>query len=271
MFMIVASSLCALIIFYMMFKYGQYKQSNDKRHAQISELRSLVEHLEEHRKVTHTHLCFEAVPSAHTQALEQNIIKSIDILLDKSPVGQRPMFRLLKKQVDELLSSWQEISPERSQMKHGKAIRVTLYLIDDIVFNWLIEHNHLESSARYSTQWHNILDTLEALTQFRMVASNWTADNSHDLLLTKAQVLHRRINRLSLISPLGVAAPSTQQATQLLTELIATGGAIESLDQQEIYNMTTDLSFSIFRVYDQMLIDILARFDQPAPKISTNV
>ncbi|GEM79943.1 hypothetical protein [Vibrio superstes] len=265
MFMIIAASLSAIIVLYLLMRHGRQSKLNDNRYRLVCELRSVAEHLREHRHLAHTHLSFEPIPDNHTVEIEKNISNSLLFLVEKSFVNDRPMFRLLMKQIQTLLFEWRDMTASKSQMSHGKAIRATLYLIDEIVLTWLVESDQLELSEQYSRQWSHVIDSLEALTQFRMLVSDSRNELQCERLNLKAQVLLRKINRLSLLSPLGVHAPSTSHAARQLTEIISAHGHIEELDERELYQLTSTLSLAIFKVYDQILIELSEQLNQPLP------
>ncbi|CAM2791539.1 hypothetical protein [Vibrio rarus] len=269
MFMVIATSLCALAVLLLCLHYGKQSQANINRYHLICELRSVTQHLREHRHLVHTHLSYGGVAHSHISDLESNISESLQDLVHRSFINDRPMFRLLTKQVHTLMQQWPTMTPSKSQMSHGRAIRASLYLIDEIVLTWLIETEQVEESDTYSRQWSYVIDSLEALTQFRMLlddsSQKLSTTGQNELLLVKAQYLLQKIKRLNRVSPLTTATLTLAQTD--LSEIISAQKKINQLPPRQLYQLTNEISLAIFKVYDQILVELCEKLYHLEPCI----
>ncbi len=271
MFIVLSASLCALLVFALMVRYGRQVRLSDRKYQLICELRNLIELLREHRALSHTHLCICDIPPHQIKELKNRILDTINALLIQADMEKKPMLRLLRKQVRLLLAHWPEMSPNRNQMSHGKSIRVCLYIIDELTLSWLIESEKIELSERYSSQWNHIIDSLDALTRFQIAYSEYQDDNPDalDRVELRARLLQRKLSQLGLIAPLSVSAPSSATAVRWLDELIERQGGLEKANHQQTLVQCEALSLVIFRVYDQMLLDVGEELSHPLPELSS--
>lgn len=271
MFIVFSASLCALLIVSLLLKYGRKVRLSDRKYQLICELRNLIELLREHRTLSHTHLCICDIAPYQFKELEHRILDSINGLLIHADMEKKPMLRLLRKQVQLLLNNWPEMTANRNQMSHGKSIRVCLYIIDELTLGWLIESEKLDLSERYSGQWNHIIDSLDALTRFQIAYSDYQDGNPEALsrVELRARLLRRKLSQLGLIAPLSVSAPSSASTVRWLDELIERPGGLQQINNQETLVQCEALSLVIFRVYDQMLLDVGEELSHPLPELNS--
>jgi hypothetical protein len=151
-------------------------------------------------------------------------------------------------------------------MEHGRLIRHCLFLMDEVTIAWLAIAQRDELNDEYHMNWQTVIDSLETLTQLRISIQDMEDRGGPERMRNYASVMIRRLNQLAVISPLSLASPTSVSSIQALNEYI--DGDINTLKVEKLYDITSDLSLTIFNTYDHILSDIIEVLYQPLPKLS---
>lgn len=266
---VVISILISCAILATLFHYSKRRQVTlQRKFDTLVLLRQLLLLSREHRQVSHQSLQTDTKGSAQPK-LEQIYKQLLDCsnqLVAIVPFDNKPMFRVYQLKLKAMHNDWQERNIARNQIIHGKTIRHAMFLMDEIALAWLIESEREDLHDEYHLNWQQVLDSMEVLTQLRLCIPDGDSPEGFIRLKYYADKTRRKLNQLSLISPLSVASPISTQAILQLTEV----SSAEQLPitSQELYNVTSDISVTIAQVYDQMLSDMAESLYLPLPKVN---
>ena len=242
----------------------------EKQHARkyqlLTLLRDTVHLLRRHRAVTHYSIQHQQNNEKDIEHIHQELGYKLHKLVETSRFENKPMYRVLQIKIDKLLEQWQDNTVARNQMEHGKLIRRSLYLMDEVTLAWLAIAQRVELNDQYHMNWQTVIDSLETLTQLRISIQDMGDKGGPERMKNYASVMIRRLNQLAVISPLSIASPMSTRSIQSLNEYIE--GELTSLSEEELYDITSDLSLTIFNTYDQMLSDIIETLYLPLPRLS---
>ncbi len=138
--------------------------------------------------------------------------------------------------------------------------------MDEIAIAWLIESGREDISDEYHMNWQQVLDSMEVLTQLRISIQDLHYPEGMLRVKYYCDKTRRKLNQLSLISPLSIASPISSKAMHALSEINASDDIL--MTNEELYQLTTDISLIISQVYDQMLSDMTESLYQPLPKVA---
>ncbi|WP_038869422.1 hypothetical protein [Vibrio jasicida] len=242
----------------------------EKQHARkyqlLSLLRDIVYLLRRHRAMTHHSLQYHQNHENEIEHVHRELSNKLHLLLDTSHFENKPMYRVLQIKIDKLMEQWEDNSVARNQMEHGRLIRHCLFLMDEVTIAWLAIAQRDELNDEYHMNWQTVIDSLETLTQLRISIQDMEDRGGPERMRNYASVMIRRLNQLAVISPLSLASPTSVSSIQALNEYI--DGDINTLKVEKLYDITSDLSLTIFNTYDHILSDIIEVLYQPLPKLS---
>ncbi|NVD07139.1 hypothetical protein FCU94_09465 [Vibrio sp. JPW-9-11-11] len=270
MFVLISLALSLLILLGLFYFSKQRHSGLERKFDILVSLRQLLLLSRQHRAITHQALSSHHF-DIHQAQLEQTFDEMMNCsnqLIANAHFDNKPMYRILQLKLKALHKDWNTRSVARNQVIHGKTIRHCMFLMDEIAIAWLIESGREDISDEYHMNWQQVLDSMEVLTQLRISIQD--AHYPEGMLRVKyyCDKMRRKLNQLSIISPLSVASPLSSKAMHSLTELNATDEL--TLSNEELYQLTTDISLVISQVYDQMLSDMTESLYQPLPKIAFN-
>ncbi|WP_153447376.1 hypothetical protein [Vibrio algicola] len=251
----------ALGIMALLFLLAQKREKNHQvRFQTIFLLRQLVSLLRQHRQLTHQHINGTA-NMADTIAISEANISELQLKLDR--VNPHSEFRILQEQIQLMHQKWALFNLARNQIVHGRLIRQSLYLIDETMIMWLTESGKEDLIEQYSSDWLDVFDGLDSLTQFRIAIIDKNSEQGQIKLERSAQSLSRRLNKLSLLSPLTfVDMAQETRLTQLQNSHIA------KLCEEDLYQMSSEISSVIFTLYDQVISALCESLYLPLPTIA---
>lgn len=76
----------------------------------------------------------------------------------------------------------------------------------------------------------------------------------------------RKLNQLAVIAPLSIASPVAVRSIQALHDYVE--DRVTGLTEEELYNITSDLSLTIFNTYDHVLSTIVEELYLPLPRLT---
>ncbi|PSU33328.1 hypothetical protein [Photobacterium lutimaris] len=234
----------------------QQRDILQSRFNQIIGLRQLIHLLRFHRRQSH-----QALKS--TPLITQNLSESIAIktltqsLINQAETTNKPMYRILNKQLDTILNEWPKYSVQRNQSTHGKAIRHVLYLIDDTLTQSLIDSEKEAIFKDYQGTWPLMLNAIDSLSRFRYAIENYKmgSDVMARELGLHGQILKRRMAQLHL--------PDDPAVPPLIIDKLFC--QYENIDlnrhdkervKHELYQFSLEASDTLFHLFDLVLAHI---------------
>jgi len=261
----------SFVVLTTLFYFSKDRHSGLERKFEILVLlRQLLLLSRQHRAITHQALTSHHF-EIHRNQLEETyhaMMERSNALIASAQFENKPMYRILQLKLKKLHDEWDQRTVARNQVMHGKTIRHCMFLMDEIAIAWLIETGREDISDEYHMNWQQVLDSMEVLTQLRISIQD--LNHPEGMLRVKyyCDKARRKLNQLSLISPLSVASPVSSQAMHTLTEIYA--GEEVQMTSEELYQLTTDISLIVSQVYDHMLSDMTENLYQPLPKVAFN-
>lgn len=266
---VVLSLLLSCAILALLIYLSKQRQSAQQQHYDVLVvLREILYLCRQHRRISHHALIHSQTENDELNHLQDLMIEKSNHLIANAPFESKAMYRILQLKLKSLIKEWQYRSVARNQMIHGKTIRHCLFLMDEVALAWLIESDREDLSDEYHLQWQQVLDSMEVLTQLRISIQDVNSYEGTQRIKYHSDKMRRKMNQLSLISPLSIASPSCTDALLKLGE-VCDASEIK-LSNEELYQLTTELSLSISQVYDQMLSDLTETLYLPLPKPAIN-
>ncbi|EGU38863.1 hypothetical protein VII00023_06017 [Vibrio ichthyoenteri ATCC 700023] len=265
MFVALSILVSVLILLLIYLDAKQRAQSQQHHYRQIVSLRLVMELCRRHRALTHDAMTaseFEATSLA-IHSTEKELLLESSKLIGLATFENKPMYRVLQMKVKGLSHDWQQRSFARNQRVHGAAIRHCIFLIDDITLAWLLDSDREDLHDEYHMNWQQVIDSMEVLTQLRICIQELDQPSGEVRIKYYSDKISQKLHQLSLISPLPIHSPLGVNTLATLEQLVG----IESieLEQNQLYNLTTDISCLIAQVYDEMLSDITQSLHHPLP------
>lgn len=232
----------------------------------INALREIVQLTRQHRTATHLCLLYKQIHSSELTHAQHEIMAKCQALIDLVPNDNKPLYRILLNQYQTLFNSWREQSIARNQLIHGKLIRHSLYLIDENTVAWLSECERDELIDEYHCHWQVVVENLEALTQLRITLQEVHQPLGMERFQFSADRMLRRLNQLSLVSPLSIASPLGCELAKTLENY--SQGKVSKVSKVEVYELTSRISAIVFECYDCMLDEMIESLYLPLPKLA---
>lgn len=258
---------CAILA--ALFHYSKKRQTIlQRKFNTLVMLRQLLRLCREHRKLTHYSLSnsINQDQLSEMNALYDEIMHCSDQLVAIAPFDNRPMYRIFQLKLKAMHNDWHERNVSRNQIVHGKTIRHCMFLMDEVAIAWLIESEREDLNDEYHLNWQQVLDSMEVLTQLRVCIPESHSEEGFLRLKYYCDKTRRKLNQLSIISPLSVASPASIDAIHELAEL--SSSETLNITDEELYRITSDISAVIAQVYDQMLSDMAESLYLPLPKVA---
>ncbi|MFA0112482.1 hypothetical protein AB4407_02135 [Vibrio sp. 10N.261.46.E11] len=236
-------------------------------------LRQLLLLSRKHRAATHYALAYQLTSDSirKVNQIYDNILEVSELLQSHVSFDSRPMYRIYHLKLIAMHCDWQNRSLVRNQSIHGKTIRHSMFLMDEVMIIWLIQSEREDMSREYHMNWQQILDCMETLTKLRMSIpgiekADMEQPEEYARFKFYASQTHRKLNQLSIICPITSGSPICTRAMHALTEIASSNELTQPTDS--LYELTSDISSIVSQVYDQVLSDITRSLYQPLPDIN---
>ncbi|TCN78359.1 hypothetical protein EDB62_104255 [Vibrio crassostreae] len=268
MFVVISVGL-SLLVLAALFHFSRKRQTAlSHRFETLVLLRELLLLSRKHRAATHYALAYKLSSDSirKVNKIYDNILEVSELLQSHVSFDSRPMYRIYHLKLIAMHSDWQNRSLVRNQSIHGKTIRHSMFLMDEVMIIWLIQSEREDMSSEYHMNWQQILDCMEILTKLRMCIPDM---EEYARFKFYASQTHRKLNQLSIICPISSGSPICTRAMHALTEIASSTEAIQPVDS--MYELTSDISSVVSQVYDQVLSDITRSLYQPLPDINEKV
>ena len=268
MFVLISVSISIAIVALLFYVSGKRSDKLERKFEILVLLRQLLRLSRQHRAITHQALSNKDLESGRTKLVDiyDSMIAVSNQLIAHSPFENRPMYRILQLKLKSLHKDWDLRTVARSQITHGKAIRHCMFLMDEIAIAWVIESGREDLSTDYHTNWQQVLDSMEVLTQLRISIQDMHTDDGLMRVKYYCDKTKRKLNQLAMIQPLLMASPCSLKSMSMLDD-IHYHEKLE-LSEGELYQLTTDISLIVSEVYDKMLSDMTSHLYQPLPKLA---
>ncbi|MCJ2377269.1 hypothetical protein LNL84_10560 [Vibrio sp. ZSDZ34] len=261
-FISLAVALCTLLG--LSYAAKKHSSQHEHRYQLIVALRDIIEVTRQHRNAAHYTLMFGQDKSRHITLTQQRLTKMSSDLIELAPFDNKPMYRILEQNIKQLLGRWSQLNVSRSQIAHGKIIRHSLLLIDDLVVDWIANQYSDALDIEYSQTWQGVFDCLDALTQLRLCIDYIDNEKGDSRLVRRMETLQKKLIRLSVNTPTRVPSPTSSLAMTTLEQYIENPTTIRS--KEDMYQLTTTLSEVIFLIYDTTINEVIQELYQPLPK-----
>lgn len=256
----------SLAILAAIYKYSQRQQAlMQRQYDMLVELRQLLNLTHQHRRETHLSLLQDEDRSPEIESLQKQITSRSSTLLSTTHLDNKPMYRIFQAKLEELMNEWPTYSLSRNQMTHGKTLRHGMFLIDEVVLDWLLTSNKEMLCDEYHQQWQMVIDSLDSLTQLRICIEDLASEAGQQRFLMYADIVYKKVNQLSFISALPISTPECSLALQTLHRCLQEKEIdIEAL---ELYQLMHSLSMAIANEYDLILSRLTKTLFIPLPKL----
>ncbi|MFA0144129.1 hypothetical protein AB4430_20475 [Vibrio kanaloae] len=271
MFVVISVGLSLLVLAALFYFSRKRQTALSHRFETLVLLRELLLLSRKHRAATHYALAHKLSSDSIRKVNEiyDNILEVSELLQSHVSFDSRPMYRIYHLKLIAMHSDWQNRSLVRNQSIHGKTIRHSMFLMDEVMIIWLIQSEREDMSREYHINWQQILDCMEILTKLRMCIPDMEKPDEYLRFKFYASQTHRKLNQLSMICPISSGSPVCTRAMHALTEIASSSEATQPADS--MYELTSDISSVVSQVYDQVLSDITRSLYQPLPDINEKV
>jgi len=266
MFILISILLSCCILFSLMYLSKQRETTFTRRYEVVVVLREILFLIRQCRSKTHSSITLKNDLSGEVISINAQLTEKSNQLIAIAPFEHKATYRVFQLMLRSLTKGWQERSIARNQMIHGKTIRHCLFLIDEIIITWLVEAGREDLSAEYHQNWQQVADSMEVLTQLRISIQDIHSIEGFERSKYYCNKMRKKINQLSIISPLTLTSPACSSALETLEELINHSNYERDIDS--LYHLTSDISLNIARVYDHVLSDLTEQLYVPLPKVS---
>lgn len=256
MFVVISVGLSLLVLAALFYFSRKRQTALSHRFETLVLLRELLLLSRKHRAATHYALAHKLSSDSIRKVNEiyDNILEVSELLQSHVSFDSRPMYRIYHLKLIAMHSDWQNRSLVRNQSIHGKTIRHSMFLMDEVMIIWLIQSEREDMSREYHMNWQQILDCMEILTKLRMCIPDMEKPDEYLRFKFYASQTHRKLNQLSMICPISSGSPVCTRAMHALTEIASSNEATRPADS--MYELTSDISSVVSQVYDQVLSDI---------------
>ncbi|TKF27459.1 hypothetical protein LWM38_14570 [Vibrio kanaloae] len=271
MFVVISVGLSLLVLAALFYFSRKRQTALSHRFETLVLLRELLLLSRKHRAATHYALAHKLSSDSIRKVNEiyDNILEVSELLQSHVSFDSRPMYRIYHLKLIAMHSDWQNRTLVRNQSIHGKTIRHSMFLMDEVMIIWLIQSEREDMSREYHMNWQQILDCMEILTKLRMCIPDMEKPDEYLRFKFYASQTHRKLNQLSMICPISSGSPVCTRAMHALTEIASSNEATRPADS--MYELTSDISSVVSQVYDQVLSDITRSLYQPLPDINEKV
>ncbi|KAB0466058.1 MULTISPECIES: hypothetical protein [Vibrio] len=271
MFVVISVGLSLLVLAALFYFSRKRQTALSHRFETLVLLRELLLLSRKHRAATHYALAHKLSSDSIRKVNEiyDNILEVSELLQSHVSFDSRPMYRIYHLKLIAMHSDWQNRTLVRNQSIHGKTIRHSMFLMDEVMIIWLIQSEREDMSREYHMNWQQILDCMEILTKLRMCIPDMEKPDEYLRFKFYASQTHRKLNQLSMICPISSGSPVCTRAMHALTEIASSSEATQPADS--MYELTSDISSVVSQVYDQVLSDITRSLYQPLPDINEKV
>lgn len=216
--------------------------------TQITDLRALLWMLHEHNT-----RYVQCPQSPQASKAREEIDTFCSELLKSCNHPQRPLFRVLKSRMEQVLASLPTQSKPGWYAIHHRASDHLIYMIDEVTRSYLAEGPQDGSYDEYQAFWQIWIDTKEAQLRFEQAAlrlmegktAAWQSVHLH------SRILQKRMHQLTLMSSEDATLAFDRVDNRFDSVIQATEGVIPA---SSLLKISQDLSMILLHLFDRELI-----------------
>ncbi|MPW36401.1 hypothetical protein [Vibrio sp. B1Z05] len=206
-----------------------------------------------HRSYIYKKAIGDKINAKRASRVNERLGKISNDILDYSYLGSRTERRILSRRLDELIQNSEPLPFAKQLVAHGQVIRLLMFCCDSAVLRSINTEDC--SLQEYNSQWQSLLDTVDALTQYRICISSVIEHGLRNpkLLLGRANNLLRKVQRCQELT-LNTEHNLAKLAAQL-QHSINTVASKTSVPTSLMYQDTSDISQELIAVYKKIVYD----------------
>ncbi|KJY84035.1 hypothetical protein TW81_06585 [Vibrio galatheae] len=259
--------LLATLIFAVIYYLKQEDDTIGYEFNNLVQLRRILQLSIKHRNVTHAALtrgCIEAHKNELAQ-IQVQLRELSESNIANLPLGERPIHRIFQAKLEGMHNGWQHRQTNRNHVIHGQTIRQCMYLIDETTQALIAKTDNSELGDRYHQKWQRVFDSMEALTELRLCVLDVQSNKGMPRVKRCCDKTSRKLEQLATMVPKALSTPYTSAVIDKLAQIASCDDL--NVGEQELYDLTTDISFVIIQGYDQILYDVTNQLCRPIPRM----
>ncbi|GAD90303.1 hypothetical protein VHA01S_039_00230 [Vibrio halioticoli NBRC 102217] len=210
-----------------------------------------IETVRQHRSYLYEKVVGDKIDAKRISNVKERLNKISNDILDYSYLGSRTERRILSRRLDELSQNSEQLSFAKQLVAHGQVIRLLMFCCDSAVLRSINTED--ENLKEYNSQWQSLLDTVDALTQYRICISSVIEHGLRNpkLLLGRANNLLRKIQRYQDLT--SNTEHNLAKVAAQLENSINTATNKTSVSTSLMYQDTKDISHELITLYKQIV------------------
>ncbi|ANO34533.1 hypothetical protein BCT86_02150 [Vibrio breoganii] len=210
-----------------------------------------------HRSFVYEEMTGEEIDQEAYAEVKSTLFSLSNKVSNYSYLGSRPERHVLSMRLEALSQTSDEQSLSKRLVVHGQTIRLLFFCCDCAVLRSL--KGQELSMTRYNEQWQTLMDTVDALTQYRICISSVVQNGLRNpkLLVGRASNL---LNKAKRFQDQGFSNQYTlDEAIARLADSMHDLTKGEAISAPLLYLDTSFMSFELIKVYKQIVRDQLNR------------
>ncbi len=273
MWLIIAAVISLLTIGYITWKTKKNNTQLQLQFDQIIQLRQLIQFIRYHRRYCHQKIVSNKTNNKINESVKNQrhtLKQTLSILIHQADTNHKPMFRILRQEIQRLFTDYPHYSLQRSQAVHGRIIRHIMYLIDDVISSSLLTAEKDTTFEHYQAAWPVTLNALDNLNRFRWTIEHYPSDSKSYAreLEMHVKMIQRRLGQISMISQQTPPIWPIEKLLQKFQE-IQFNNQDENKLKEELYLYSIQISDTIFQFFDLIINDIADDLAITVPNITT--
>lgn len=275
MWLLIVIPISLTILGYLYWKKRNTQAQVEKQFEQIMLLRQLMQFIRYHRRHCHQHITAKKTQNEMSESVntQSHIVKeTLTVLIHQADMNHKPMFRILRQDIQALFIDWRTYTLQRSQAVHARIIRHIMYLIDDVISAILLKSEKDTTFEHYQSAWPITLNALDNLNRFRWTIEHYPLDSKSypRELEMHVKMIQRRLSQISTISK---KKPPTWPIEKLMENFsaIPLHNVKDEKVKAALYTYSFQMSDTIFDYFDLILSDIADDLCVPAPSLTTKL
>ncbi|WP_233217624.1 MULTISPECIES: hypothetical protein [unclassified Photobacterium] len=273
MWLIIAAIISLLTIGYITWKTNKNNTQLQLQFDQIMQLRELIQFIRYHRRYCHQKIISNNMDNKIHESVKRKrhaLKQTLSILIYQADTNHKPMFRILRQEIQRLFTDCPHYSLQRSQAVHGRIIRHIMYLIDDVISSSLLTAEKDTTFEHYQTAWPITLNSLDSLNRFRWTIEHCPLESKSYAreLEMHVKMIQRRLGQISMISQQTPPVWPIEKLLQKFHEIQFHNQDKNKL-KEELYLYSIQISDTIFQFFDLIINDIADDLAITVPNITT--
>ena len=272
MWLIIAVVISLLTIGYITWKTKKSNTQVQLQFDQIIQLRQLIQFIRHHRRYCHQKIVSNNTNNKFHESIQNKryaLKQTLSILIHQADANHKPMFRILRQEIQRLFTDSPNYSLQRSQAVHGRIIRHIMYLIDDVISSSLLTAEKDTTFEHYQSAWPVTLNALDSLNKFRWTIEQHPLENKSYAreLEMHVKMIQRRLGQISMVSHQTPPIWPIEKLMQTFQE-IQFHNQDENKLKEELYLYSIQISDTIFQFFDLIINDIANDLAITVPNIT---